>query len=64
VVGPVVGAAGFVAAVNLVDGLWGFAVGFAVFLGCSWICDRLWRRHASQQEIREDLEDRVRNNFS
>ena len=64
VLGSVLGAAGFVAAVFLLDRLWGFAIGLALFLGCSWIGDRIWRRSASLEEIGQDLEDRVRNNFS
>ena len=60
-VGPIVGAAGFVLAASLVPGLWGYAVGAAVFFACSLIADRIWRRRASPEEIRQDLEDRVRN---
>jgi hypothetical protein len=40
VVGPIVGAAGFVLAASLVPGLWGYAVGAAVFFAmlsdCRW----------------------------
>lgn len=61
VLGPVFGVAGFFAAFLLIPGLWGYAVGFAVFFGCSAICDWIWRRNASHEEIRRDLEDRARN---
>jgi hypothetical protein len=59
--GPLIGAAGFFAAFMLMPGLWGYAVGFVVFFVCSAICDWIWRRNASREEIQRDLEDRARN---
>jgi hypothetical protein len=63
VLGPVIGAVGFVLAVDLIAGLWGYAVGTVFFFGCSLIADWIWRRGASHDEVRQDLEDRVRNNL-
>jgi hypothetical protein len=59
--GPIVGAAGFVVAVEVLRGLWGFSFGFAVFFACAWIADRVWRRSATPEEVREDLEARSRD---
>jgi hypothetical protein len=47
----------------MVNGLWGFILGGAVFLGCAVVSDWVWRRRATPEEIRQDLEDRVRNNL-
>jgi hypothetical protein len=59
IAGPVIGALGFVGAVQLVEGLWGYAVGGVIFLACASTSDRIWRRGASREEIRRDLEDRA-----
>jgi hypothetical protein len=59
--GAVIGAIGAVVAVHVVSGAWGFAAGGGVFLACASISDRLWRRRASREEIRRDLEDRARD---
>ncbi|MBK9081295.1 MAG: hypothetical protein IPL88_04045 [Rhizobiales bacterium] len=39
----------------------GLAIGAALALGCFWIGERAFRRLASREEIRADLEDRTRN---
>ena len=61
VAGPLVGAAGFVAAVSLFGGWWGLGAGGVIFLACTSIADLIWRRGASREEIRRDLEDRARD---
>ena len=44
-----------------ISGLWGFIVGGIVFFGCAAVSDRIWRRKASPEEIRQDLESRARD---
>jgi hypothetical protein len=61
IAGPIIGAVGFVITVQLVRGLWGYAIGFVVFIACAWISDRMWRRSATPEEIRADLEARARD---
>ena len=61
VAGAIIGAIGFVVATALVQRVWGYAIGAAVFFGCVLISERLWRRGASPEEIRRDLEDRARD---
>jgi hypothetical protein len=50
------------AAMAIVNSLWGFILGVAVFFGCSAASDWIWRRNATPEEIRQDLESRTRNN--
>jgi hypothetical protein len=45
----------------IVGGLWGFIAGGAVLYGCSAASDWIWRRNATPEEIRQDLESRVRD---
>ncbi|HYZ40486.1 MAG TPA: hypothetical protein VE687_07650 [Stellaceae bacterium] len=59
--GAVIGAVGGVIAAHVVNGLWGYAAGGVVFLACASISDWIWRRGASREEIRRDLEDRARD---
>jgi hypothetical protein len=59
--GPCLGAVCGLATMVMVNGPWGFILGGAVFLGCAVVSDRIWRRRATREEIRQDLEDRVRN---
>jgi uncharacterized protein (DUF697 family) len=63
VAGPVIGSLGFVVAASVVGGVWGYGVGGVVFFGCAWSSDLIWRRDASRDEIRRDLEDRARNSL-
>jgi membrane protein implicated in regulation of membrane protease activity len=49
------------AAMVTVNGLWGFIVGFVVFFGCAAASDWIWRRNATPEEIRQDLENRARD---
>ena len=49
------------AAMAIVNGLRGFIVGVVVFLGCSAASDWIWRRNATPEEIRQDLESRTRD---
>ena len=62
--GAIFGAVFGVAAMILVTGLWGIVLGGLVFLGCAATSDWIWRRGASPEEIRQDLEDRTRNTSS
>jgi hypothetical protein len=55
--GVIVGLAAMVS----INGLWGFVVGAILFFGCSIVSDRIWRRQASLEEIRQDLENRARD---
>jgi hypothetical protein len=59
--GPCLGAGCGVATMVMVNGLWGLTLGGAVFFGCAAVSDWIWRRKATREEIRQDLEDRVRN---
>jgi len=65
--GPILGAVCGVAVMALVNGSWdfpwGLIAGGVVFLGCAAGSDWIWRRKATGQEIRQDLEDRTRNTF-
>ena len=49
------------AAMAIVNGLWVFIVGGVVFFGCSAASDWIWRRKATPEEIRQDLESRTRD---
>ena len=59
--GTIAGAALSVVAVFAVGGLWGYLAGAVVFFACATIADRIWRRSATSEEIRRDLEDRARD---
>jgi len=59
--GPILGAVGGVAVTAIVSGVWGLVAGGVVFLGCAAASDWIWRRKASHEEIRQDIEKRVRN---
>jgi hypothetical protein len=59
--GPCLGAVCGVATMVMVNGLWGFILGGAVFIGCAAVSDWIWRRKATREEIRQDLEDRARD---
>ena len=48
-------------AIFLSPTLGGLAIGAVLALGCFAIGERLFRRLASKEEVRADLEDRVRN---
>ena len=61
IAGPLIGAACFVIAVTTLRGPWGFVSGFAAFFVCAMIADRVWRRRATHEEIRADLEARARD---
>jgi hypothetical protein len=61
--GPCLGAVCGVATMIMVSGWWGMILGGAVFLGFAAVSDWIWRRKATREEIRQDLEDRVRNNL-
>jgi hypothetical protein len=61
-IGPFLAAAGAVATTFALGGGWGgMAVGAATFLAISVVSERVWRAGASPEEIRRDLEDRLRN---
>jgi hypothetical protein len=59
--GAILGAVCGVAAVVTVNGPWGYMAGGAAFFGCAAISEWIWRRKATQEEIRQDLESRVRD---
>ena len=59
--GAILGAIGGVAAMMAVDGAWGLVAGGIVFFGCAAASDWIWRRKATREEIRQDIEERVRN---
>ncbi len=59
--GPLIGAAAAVAAFGALGGLWGMIAGAGVFLAFSTLSEFYWRRGATREDIRRDLEDRVRN---
>ena len=61
--GPRLGAVCGVATMMMVNGWGGMILGGAVFLGCAAASDWIWRRKATREEIRQDLEDRVRNHL-
>jgi len=61
IAGPLIGVAGAVAIVAGVGANWGFLAGAAFFVAVTTITERFWRRRATADEIRTDLEDRVRN---
>jgi hypothetical protein len=61
VAGPIIGAVGAVFASHRIGGAWGLVVGFVIFFLTSWIADCVWRRGASVEEIRKDLEARARD---
>ena len=44
-----------------IGGAAGLATGGIAFLVIAILSDRWWRKHASAQALRRDLEDRVRN---
>jgi hypothetical protein len=62
--GAILGAVCGLAAVVTVNGLWGYIAGGVVFFGCAAISDWIWRRKATQEEIRQDLESRARDTLS
>ena len=62
--GAIFGAVFGVAAMIIVAGLWGIVFGGLVFFGCTATSDWIWRRGASPEEIKQDLEDRTRNTSS
>jgi hypothetical protein len=45
----------------LVPGVSGIVAGFLAFLICTSVAELMWRRRSTADEIRRDLEDRVRN---
>ena len=62
-IGALIGIAGFFAAMFLVGGIAGMMTGFCVFLACATVSWQIWQRGASPEEIRRELEDRVRNSL-
>lgn len=56
--GPVVGA---VATFGSLGGAWGMVAAAGVFLAFATLSEFCWRRRATPEEMRADLEDRVRN---
>ncbi len=60
-IGALVGIAGFFAAMFLIGGIAGMITGFCVFLACAAVSRQIWQRGASPEQIRRDLEDRVRS---
>ena len=60
-IGALVGIAGFFAAWFLIGGIAGMITGFGVFFACAAVSRQIWQRAASPEEIRRDLEDRVRS---
>jgi hypothetical protein len=61
--GPLLGAVCGVAVISIVNDSWGLVAGGVVFLGCAAGSDWIWRRKATGEQIRQDLEDRTRNTF-
>jgi hypothetical protein len=59
--GPIIGAACGVTAFVTVNGLWGYVAGGVVFFGCAAISEWIWRRKATPEDIRQDLESRARD---
>ena len=61
IAGPIIGVFGAVAAFWFIRGAWGFFTGFAIFVGCTTFSELFWQAGAEPEELRKDLEDRVRN---
>jgi F0F1-type ATP synthase assembly protein I len=61
VAGVVLGAVLGVTALMAINGPWGLVAGGAVFFGCAVASDRIWRRKATPEELRQELEDRARD---
>ena len=59
--GPLLGAVCGVAVISIVNDSWGLVAGGIVFFGCAAASDWIWRRKATREEIRQDIEERVRN---
>jgi hypothetical protein len=59
--GVIIGVVFGLAAIFTVNGLWGFIVGGVVFFGCAAASDWIWRRNATPEKIRQDLENRARD---
>ena len=59
--GALVGIAGFFAAMLVVGGIAGMVTGFCAFFACAAVSWKIWQRGASPEEIRRELEDRVRS---
>lgn len=59
--GPLAGVAGALLVFAVLGGVAGLAVAAAIFLICCAISESWWRRRASREEIRQDLERRVRD---
>lgn len=51
----------FLALFAAIGGMGGLLGGFAGAGAIWWLGERLWRRKATAEELRADLEDRVRN---
>ncbi len=61
IAGPLLGATGAVAAFWFFGGTWGFFTGFAIFIAATTFSALYWQAGAEPDEIRKDLENRVRN---
>ena len=61
IAGPIIGAVGALAAFWTIRGAWGLFTGFAIFIAIAAFSELFWQAGADPDEIRRDLEDRVRN---
>ncbi|MFO1118567.1 MAG: hypothetical protein U1E28_23105 [Beijerinckiaceae bacterium] len=61
IAGPLIGVTGAIAAFVVFGGAWGFFTGFAIFIAATTFSELYWQAGAEPDEIRKDLEDRVRN---
>ena len=57
----VTGVASFLALFALIGGAGGLLAGLAGAVAIWWLGERIWRRMATAEERRSDLEDRVQN---
>jgi len=61
IAGPIIGAVAATRVFGKVGGGWGLVAGPATIIAVSSASESYWRKRASDEEIRKDLEDRARN---
>ena len=61
IAGPIIGLVGAGVAFWMIRSAWGLFTGGAIFIAASTFSEMFWRAGADPEEIRRDIEDRVRN---
>jgi hypothetical protein len=61
ILGPLLGAAGGVAAFVIFRGAWGFFTGFAILVACTTFSELFWQARADAEGTGTDAEDRAGN---